>query len=192
MFRFHMGVQLDSIFKLVAYYLFCCSVDHSVYVGKEKIRFQENTFGKLCCHCRFVLSVFAALLNVAIVRSATMKKRIKFIVTISVASILSIFVTFCCSQHLHNAKKFDTAKQYHCYSDIVLLLGDPMWSFDLENEDERHYAYKVLRENLSKNTELYSNKKVAVWEKSKIGAKCFWVEYKKDSKEIIRCGFVGL
>ena len=121
-----------------------------------------------------------------------MKKRIKFIVTISVASILAIFVTFCCSQHLHNAKKFDTAKQYHCYSDIVLLLGEPMWSFDLENEDERHYAYKVLRENLSKNTELYSNKKVAVWEKSKIGAKCFRVEYKKDSKEIIRCGFVGL
>ena len=36
-----------------------------------------------------------------------MKKKIKFIVTISVASILSIFVTFCCSQHLHNAKKFD-------------------------------------------------------------------------------------
>ena len=69
-----MGVQLDSIFKLVAYYLLCCSVDNSVYVGKEKIRFQENTFGKLCSHCRFVLSVFADLLNVAIVWSATMKK----------------------------------------------------------------------------------------------------------------------
>ena len=73
-FRFHMGVQLDSIFKLVAYYLFSCSLDHSVYVGKEKIRFQENTFGKLCSHCRFVLFVFAALFDIAIVRSNTMKK----------------------------------------------------------------------------------------------------------------------
>ena len=187
-----MCVQLDNDFKLLAYALQYRPVDYSVYEGEKKIRYQENFFGKLCWHCRFVLSVFAALFDIAIVRSNTMKKRIKFIVTISVASILSIFVTFCCSQHLHNAKKFDTAKQYHCYSDIVLLLGEPMWSFDLENEDERHYAYKVLRENLSKNTELYSNKKVAVWEKSKIGTKCFWVEYKKDSKEIIRCGFVGL
>jgi hypothetical protein len=69
-----LGVQLDSIFNLVAYYLFCCSVDHSVYVGKEKIRFQENTFCKLCSHCRFVLFVFAALFDIAIVRSNTMKK----------------------------------------------------------------------------------------------------------------------
>ena len=60
----------------MAYYLLCCSVDHSVYVGKEKIRFQENTFGKLCSHCRFVLFVFAALFDIAIVRSATMKKKL--------------------------------------------------------------------------------------------------------------------
>ena len=69
-----MGVQLDNDFKLLAYALWYRPVDHSVYVGKEKIRFQENTFGKLCSHCRFVLFVFAALLNVAIVRSNTMKK----------------------------------------------------------------------------------------------------------------------
>ena len=69
-----MGVQLDNDFKLLAYALRDCQVDNSVYVGKEKIRFQENTFGKLCSHCRFVLFVFAALFDIAIVRSATMKK----------------------------------------------------------------------------------------------------------------------
>ena len=69
-----MCVQLDNDFKLLAYALRDCSVDHSVYVGKEKIRFQENTFGKLWSHCRVVLFVFAALFDIAIVRSATMKK----------------------------------------------------------------------------------------------------------------------
>ena len=73
-FRFHLGVQLDNDFKLLAYALRYRPVDYSVYAGEKKIRFQENTFGKLCCHCRFVLSVFAALFDIAIVRSATMKK----------------------------------------------------------------------------------------------------------------------
>ena len=69
-----MGVQLDNDFKLLAYALRYRPVDHSVYVGKEKIRYQENFFGKLCSHCRFVLFVFAALFDIAIVRSNTMKK----------------------------------------------------------------------------------------------------------------------
>ena len=69
-----MCVQLDNDFKLLAYALRYCPVDNSVYVGKEKIRFQENTLGKLYWRRRFVLFVSAALFDIAIVRSATMKK----------------------------------------------------------------------------------------------------------------------
>ena len=69
-----MGVQLDNDFKLLAYALRYRQVDYSVYVGEKKIRYQENFFDKLCCHCRFVLSVFAALFNITIVWSDTMKK----------------------------------------------------------------------------------------------------------------------
>ena len=69
-----MGVQLDNDFMLLDYALRYRAVDYSVYEGEKKIRFQENTFGKLCSHCRFVLFVFAALFDIAIVRSNTMKK----------------------------------------------------------------------------------------------------------------------
>ena len=69
-----MGVQLDNDFMLLDYASRDCPVDNSVYEGEKKIRYQENFFGKLCCHCRFVLSVFADLFDIAIVRSATMKK----------------------------------------------------------------------------------------------------------------------
>ena len=69
-----MGVQLDNDFKLLDLHLLYCPVDYFVYVGEKKIRFQENTLGKLYWRRRVVLFVFAALFDIAIVRSATMKK----------------------------------------------------------------------------------------------------------------------
>ena len=117
------------------------------------------------------------------------KNKNNFIVVILV---LTIFIAFCCTGHLYISRKFDVAKQYHCYSDIVLLLGEPLVNFDLEKEGERITAYKMIREKLEKQASAYSNKKVAIWSKSRIGAQCFWVEYEKDTQTIIRNGTVGL
>jgi hypothetical protein len=45
---------------------------------------------------------------------------------------------------------------------------------------------------LEKQASAYSNKKVAIWSKSRIGAQCFWAEYERDTQTIIRNGTVGL
>ena len=107
----------------MAYYLFCCSVDHSVYVGKEKIRFQENTFGKLCSHCRFVLFVFAALFDIAIVRSNTMKK----FFTLLFANILLIYIG--CVPQLGRLYAYPIYRFFTEYGYENEWFCNPLWCF---------------------------------------------------------------
>ena len=121
-----MCVQLDNNFKLLAYALRYRPVDYSVYEGEKKIRYQENFLGKLCSHCRFVLFVFAALFDIAIVRSNTMKK----FFTLLFANILLINIG--CVPQLGRLYAYPIYRFFTGYGYENEWFCNPLWCFIAE------------------------------------------------------------